>query len=158
MRLSTMTRWRGLLPLLLLAGTACGPGVPCGDLVDSSPALAEVCADGVLDCSEHGTRNQYNYCPSTPPAPGPDERGVTWTRDLFLDFLPNPYHPGAQCWRGASADLGVSSYQCCYEAGQLLVEGELAGSFDFVDPLRSVGAALVHFALDIWPWWACECP
>ena len=153
-----MRRWWVLSSLLLLAGTACGPGVPCGDLAGLSPALAEVCADGVLDCTEHCARNQYNSCPSTPPAPGPDELGVTWTRDLFLGFIPNPLHPGAQCWLGSSADLGISSYQCCYEEGQLLTDGDLVGTFDFVDPDNSVDAALAHYALDVRPWLVCECP
>lgn len=146
-------KWVGTVGLVLMAG--CGQPVPCGDLADASPALAEVCVDGVIDCGESEQRNQYNACPADQPPAGVDEQGVMWLPDLLFGVLPNPYHVGVDCWRGSSPELGISSYQCCYDANGLVTEGKSAGSFDFVDPFRSPDALLEHFGLDIWLWALC---
>jgi len=154
--ISTMKRlkWLGLIGPLWSAG--CGQAVPCGDLAEASPALAEVCTDGVVDCSEGRQRNQYNVCPADQPTPGVDGQGVMWLPDLVFGFLPNPYHVAVQCWRGSSPELGISSYQCCYDETGLVTDGRSAGSFDFVDPFRSPGALFEHFMLDIWLWAVCD--
>ena len=143
-----------MLPAAVVAG--CGQAVPCGELADAGPALAEVCADGVLTCDENCSRNQYNVCPASMPGAGLDENGVTWTPDLIFG-LPNPYHTGAECWRGSAPVLGISSYQCCYQDGRLVTEGENAGSFDFVDPFQSPETLVGHTLLDVVPFSMCAC-
>ncbi len=146
-------RWTALTAasgLALMAG--CGQAFPCGELADSGPALAEVCADGVLTCEEDCGRNRYNVCPDVMPSPGLDQNGVEWVADLFFG-RPNPYHPGSQCWRGSTPELGLSSYQCCYQAGALMPDS----SFDFVNPFLSPESMLQHFLMDILPYGICAC-
>jgi hypothetical protein len=144
------------LMVLLQMAAGCGQGVPCGDLAGLSPALAEFCADGVLDCDEHYDRYLYNECPDVPPGPGVDEQGVSWVPDLFLGVLPNPYHANVECWRGSSSELGVSSYQCCYDGGQLVADGPRSGSFDLVNPFVSPQTLWEHYLLDILPYEICR--
>ncbi|HSW43973.1 MAG TPA: hypothetical protein VLM89_00180 [Phycisphaerae bacterium] len=151
-------RWfellRPVMGLILAAG--CGQAVPCGDLAALSPALAEVCADGVLDCAESDSRNIYNVCPASTPLDGLDEQGVVWTRDLLFGRLPNPYHVGVDCWRGSSPELGISSYQCCYDEAALVTDGPAAGSFDFAGPFLSPQSLWDHLLLDILAWSICS--
>lgn len=120
------------------------------------PALADVLADGLFSCEDHQDRNQYNICPEQPPEIGTDENSTTWTADRILfGLLPNPYHATLDCYRGTSPDLGVSSYQCCYDGEDLVSEGPLGGSFDFVSPLDSILAALGHYLFDMLPTGQC---
>jgi len=148
---------------ILLALCSCNPTLPydCSEidtedpelLADSlGPALAEVLTDGQFNCQDHQDRNQYNSCPQQPPEPGTDENGITWTQDrIFFGLLPNPYHAPLDCYRGTSEELGISSYQCCYDGEDLVQEGPLAGSFDFISPLPSVLAAIAHYLFDMTP-------
>ena len=151
-----MMAYRNLLTAVALpVFGACQP-VVCTDDPDVraevlGPALAEVMTDSVLTCEEHGTRSQYNVCPDVRPAVGPDGTGVTWTPDRFLGFLPNPFHWPLDCYRGTSAELGFSSYQCCYDGDRLVATGPSAGSFDFVYPYLSPLTAIWHYFLDILP-------
>ena len=114
----------------------------------SGPILAEVLADGTLTCEEHRARNQYNQCPAERPEVGDEFDGVMWSRDWFFGIIPNPIHLPLDCFRGESDELGLSSYQCCYDGEQLVDEGDLAGSFDFVSPGVSF---LRHYLFDMAP-------
>jgi hypothetical protein len=151
------------ISLVILCQSACAPVMPydCGciesenpdQLADSlGPALAEVLQDGLFSCEDHQARNQYNICPEAPPELGTDDNGVTWTTDrVFFDLLPNPYHAPLDCYRGTSPELGLSSYQCCYDANELVSEGPLSGSFDFISPLNSILATIAHYIFDMVP-------
>ena len=142
--------------LILLGGAACQPPVPCGCFGSAGPALSQVCADGTLDCAEHCDRYLFDACPATRPALGMDQTGVTWTSDV-IGGLPNPFHSGVDCFRGTSAELGLSSYQCCYAGEEFVSQGPQAGSFDFVYPYQSLWTAIGHYLLDVIPWNACTC-
>ncbi|MBN1491145.1 MAG: hypothetical protein JXA69_14625 [Phycisphaerae bacterium] len=149
-----MDRWRTVgarlaLMLLFVMLPACAPPV-CSD--GSGPI------DGPSICDAHWTRDEYNVCPEQPPTLGLDENGVTWLPDLFLGLLPNPFHWPLQCFRGISVELGLSSYQCCYDGDVLVTDSPLAGSFDFVFPYRNTFTLLWHYVLDILPLLECEQP
>lgn len=122
-------------------------------LLASSPILAEVLADGELSCEEHLSRNQFNQCPTERPETGADSGGVTWSRDWFLGIFPNPLHAPLECLRGLSEQLGPSSFQCCYDGEQLVDQGDLAGSFDFVSPGVSL---ILHYLYDVAPLDQCQ--
>ena len=128
--------------------------VPGEDVLSASgPILAEVLADGILSCEEHSARDQYNVCPVDRPEVGIELEGVVWSRDLFFGIIPNPIHLPLDCFRGESEELGLSSFQCCYDGEQLVDEGELAGSFDFVSP----GVSLIrHYLYDMAPIDQCQ--
>jgi len=158
MRQSASGYVRLLAGLILLGCSACQPLLPSGPAEDLGAALAEVFSDDLLTCQESCARDQYNCCPELRPEPGTDENGVTWLPDrFFFGLLPNPYHAPLDCLRGTSDELGMSSYQCCYDGEDLVTEGPLAGSFDFVYPYFSILAAISHFILDILPGTVCGC-
>ena len=159
MSLQTASGYRCLCVYLILLGcSACQPLLPVGPAEDLGVALAEVWSDQLLTCQENCARNQYNFCPELRLGPGTDETGVTWLPDrFFFGLLPNPYHAPLDCLRGTSDELGMSSYQCCYDGENLVTDGPLAGSFDFVDPSFSILAAISHFILDILPGTVCGC-
>lgn len=146
---SASPRRRGWLTIGLLFATGCVP--PSPDAL--GPALTDVLEDGGLTCDEHASRDQYNQCPQTRPSVGTDPNGVTWAADrFFLGLIPNPLHPGVDCYRGTTSDLGVSSYQCCYEGDALADD---SGTFDFVSPFFSFLSAIGHLILDVLPAYFC---
>jgi hypothetical protein len=111
-------------------------------------------ADGVLTCDEHAMRNEYNECPDVRPNVGTDANSVTWVADrFFFDLLANPFHPGLDCFRGTTDELGSSSYQCCYDG---TVPGSDPGSFDFVNPFHSFFSTILHVWLDVLPSFLCN--
>jgi hypothetical protein len=115
--------------------------------------LAEVLADGELSCEEHSARGQFNECPAERPKPNVELNGVRWFRDLFLGIIPNPFHTPLDCFRGESDELGLSSFQCCYDGEELVDQGDLAGSFDFVSPGVSL---ILHYLFDVAPIDQCQ--
>lgn len=144
-----------MVAIALLVLSACRPpitSVDAEDLVEAlGPALAEVFADGELSQEEHLARNQFNECPNVPPEIGTDENQVTWSPDLLLGFIPNPLHAPFDCYRGTSEELGLSSFQCCYDGDELISGIPQEGSFDFVNPYTSLRTAILHFLLDMNP-------
>jgi len=155
-----LERWAGFTAALALACcTGCPTALPLGGAEVVGAALAAIGADGTLELAEHCSRNLYNDCPASRPAPGTDADGITWTEDRFLfGLLPNPFHAPLDCYRGTSPELGWSSYQCCYDGQTLVEDGPLAGSFDFVDPQRSPIAGLYHLLFDVLPGELWKCP
>lgn len=154
-----MGRWRTTgartaLVTVLVMLPACAPPPACWD----DDWLTDVLTDGVLTCDEHWARDEYNVCPEVLPEPGLDENGITWSPDLFLGVFPNPFHWPLQCVRGTSLELGLSSYQCCYDGDVLVTDSPLAGSFDFIFPYRTTFTLLWHYVLDILPFLECEQP
>lgn len=140
-----------LVVLALLGGSACIPPSPSPE--ELGPALTAVLEDGALTCDEHLARNQYNQCPASRPDVGTDANGVTWIADrFFFSLIPNPFHPSVDCFRGATEDLGVSSFQCCYDEDALAQD---SGSFDFVNPFLSFLSPIAHFFLDVLPPFWC---
>ncbi len=146
---------------LVISFAACAPATlndaGSGDgAVEASAIVEDVLADGRVDCDEHVGRNQFNACPDAPPGAGLDDAGVAWSRDrLFFGLIPNPLHPGLDCFRGTSAGLGVSSYHCCYDGARLVAGGRIGSSFDFFNP----GLRLVqHVLYDVLPEYRCGPP
>ncbi len=144
--------------LLLLVGLgSCCPAWTSSDPEALGPALFEVLMDPFFTCPTDLDRDRYNVCPETRPMLGTDEQGVTWSSDRILfGLLPNPFHAPLDCLRGRSPGLGFSSYQCCYDGDELVDAGPLAGSFDFFNPLSSLGSAILHLFWDILPPYLCE--
>ena len=152
MKRIVIASWFGLYAL------GCGDcGIPEESAVtDEAGAIETVFADHLLTCEEHFARNQYNVCPQSPPLIGTDADGTTWIADwLIFGLFGNPYHPGLDCFRGTSAELGASSYQCCYDGDQLVDEGPTGSSFDFFDPARCL---IEHVLYDILPEENCNNP
>ena len=149
-RWPTRTRWDRAAILALAAVVGCLPAMTPEERPEVlGPALAEITADGIVTQEEHAGRNQYNVCPDVRPAVGTDANGVTWSPDLVCGLLPNPLHWPLDCYRGRSPELGLSCYQCCYAGDQLVPEGPLAGTFDYVCPYGSPLALLWHYLLDV---------
>ncbi|UCD28096.1 MAG: hypothetical protein JSV03_13525 [Planctomycetota bacterium] len=155
-------RWLVTINSFILVISACAPQLPydCGCVDAGNPdlltehlgqALTDAIADGQFSCEDHQARNQYNICPEHRPQIGTDENGVTWVQDLILGIFPNPYHVPLDCFRGTSPDIGVSSFQCCYDGENLVGEGTQAGSFDFVSPFQSLITTIAHYIFDIVP-------
>jgi len=143
--------------LALVCCTGCPLALPSGGPDIVGAALAVINANGTLDLNEHCSRNSYNVCPAVRPELGTDADGITWTNDRFLGILPNPFHTPLDCLRGTAPELGLSSYQCCYDGDVLVDEGPLAGSFDFIDPQSSLLAMVWHWLFDVFPSenWVC---
>lgn len=160
-RVPMSTLFRMVFPLLPCAQTAlwvglvawntgCQPAIlPPGVLPTSAAAWA--LADGVLTCDEHQARSVFNECPSERPETGTDAAGITWKPDLIFG-LRNPYHTPLDCFRGTSAMLTPSSYQCCYDGVALVAEGPRAGSIDLFNPDYSL---LGHILYDVLPMYRC---
>ena len=139
-----------LITTIPLGPIACGPPLTYDQLsILWGSAMADVWADGVFTYEEFMEGNKYNECPEVRPAPGIDDNGVTWSADRFLGIFPNPFHAPLDCYRGTSAELGISSYQCCYDGDVLVEEGPSAGSFDFVYPYFSFFSSFWHYVIDM---------
>jgi hypothetical protein len=136
----------GFIGLMISSLAGCQPFFPGG----SGPA-AHIVADGAVDCAEDAVRQEFNMCPAERPLPGTDAEGVTWSLDRLFGIV-NPLHAPLECLRGTSAELGESSYQCCYDGDLLVNEGDRAGTFDFVSPAVSL---LRHYLFDVLPSYRC---
>ncbi len=104
-----------------------------------------------LSYDAHFNRNLFNNCPSKDPSFKSDCAGGSWENEGVKSAF---YHGvGNEAYRGSGNSKGC---QCVYDDGDLLTEGDNAGSFDIGywmvnGNLKDPRASYYHLVLDVIP-------